>query len=301
MTETSDRRFLIQESFLDGRVLRIKLNRPEVRNAQNRGLLVELDTALTEAEKDDRIRVIILGGVGASFSAGHDLGSAQAIAEMGGGPQRHPSFDEHGGTRPGVERIILQEWHYFYQNTLRWRDLRKFTIAQVQGPVLAAGLMLAWACDLIVAADDATFADVVGARLGGMGVEYFGHPFELGPRRAKELLVTGDAIDADEAHRIGMVSKVFPVKDLDARTLEFAERIATLPSVTSLLIKEAVNQAVDNMGFLNSLRQSFQIHQLMHAHWSSVNDDGFPVAKPEHGVADWRKPPPIRLATKDVP
>ena len=69
----------------------------------------------------------------------------------------------------------------------------------------AAGLMLMWACDLIVAADNAYFADVVGARLGMCGVEYFGHPWEFGPRRAKELLLTSDAIDVEEAHRLGLV------------------------------------------------------------------------------------------------
>src|SRR5205814_2135710 len=103
--------------------------------------------------------------------------------------------------------------------------------------------------DLIVCAHDARFADVVGTRLGMCGVEYFAHPWEFGPRKAKELLLTGDALGADEAHALGMVSKVFPADELDDRTIEFATRIAQLPTMTSLLIKEAVNQTVDNMGF----------------------------------------------------
>ena len=98
---------------------------------------------------------------------------------------------------------MLQEWHYFFQNTLRWRNLRKITIAQVHGTVFAAGLMLMWACDLIVAADDAKFADVVGTRLGMCGVEYFAHPWEFGPRKTKELMLTGDSLDVDEAHQLG--------------------------------------------------------------------------------------------------
>ena len=121
---------------------------------------------------------------------------------------------------------MLQEWHYFFENTRRWRNLRKITIGQAHGDVYAAALMLLWACDLIVAADDTTFADVVGARLGMCGVEYFGHPWEFGPRKAKELLLTGDSIDADEAHALGMVSKVFPADELEERTVEFARRIA---------------------------------------------------------------------------
>src|SRR5690606_17291719 len=128
-----------------------------------------------------------------------------------------------------------------FQNTLRWRNLRKITIAQVQGKCYAAGLMLAWACDLICASDDAEVAEVVGTRLGMCGTEYFAHPWEFGPRKAKELLLTGGSIDALEAHRLGMVSKIFPRERLEEDTLAFARRIASLPSVTSLLIKESVN------------------------------------------------------------
>jgi enoyl-CoA hydratase len=90
---------------------------------------------------------------------------------------------------------------------------------------------------------------MVGARLGMCGVEYFAHPWEFGPRRAKELLLTSDTIDVEEAHRLGMVSKIFPADALEERTLEYVKRIAELPTVTALLIKESVNQSVDNMGF----------------------------------------------------
>ena len=121
--------------------------------------------------------------------------------------------------------------------------------------MFAAGLMLMWACDLIVAAENAYFADVVGTRLGMCGVEYFGHPWEFGPRKAKELLLTGDAIDVEEAHRLGMVSKIFPTGELSEKTLEFARRIAKTPTMPALLIKQAVNQTVDNMGFYNSLQR----------------------------------------------
>ena len=130
---------------------------------------------------------------------------------------------------------MLQEWHYYFQNTLRWRNLRKITVAQVQGTVYAAGLMLMWACDLIVAADNALFADVVGTRLGMCGIEYFGHPWEFGPRKAKELMLTGDAISVQEAHRLGMVSKIFPTDELTEQTLAFAKRIAQVPTMAALL------------------------------------------------------------------
>jgi enoyl-CoA hydratase len=194
---------------------------------------------------------------------------------------------------------MLQEWHYFFQNTLRWRNLRKITIGQAHGDVYAAGLMLLWACDLIVCDSDTNFADVVGTRLGMCGIEYFAHPWELGPRKAKELLLTGDSLSADDAFALGMVSKVFAPDALVDQTIEFARRIAQLPSMTSLLIKESVNQSVDNMGFHNALNACFTLHELNHSHWAQVNEDSYPIAKEDSGIPNWKDAPPIAPAVKD--
>jgi enoyl-CoA hydratase len=165
--------------------------------------------------------------------------------------------------------------------------------------VYAAGLMLMWACDLIVASDDTKFADVVGTRLGMCGVEYFAHPWEFGPRKTKELMLTGDSLSVDEAHALGMVSKVFPTDELSDRTLEFAKRIAELPTMTSLLIKESVNQTVDNMGFYNGLQACFTLHQLNHSHWAEIHDTKYPVGLPEDGIVSWKDAPPVVPAVKD--
>ncbi len=294
-----DYKFVLYEKLDSGRIARILLNRPDSRNAQSRGLLVELNDAFLQAEADDDVRVVILGGTGPMFSSGHDLGSKQSREEMTPGPTLHPSRTINGGTRAGAESLMLQEWHYFYDNTRRWRNLRKITIGQAHGDVYAAGLMLLWACDLIVAAEGTRFADVVGTRLGMCGVEYFAHPWEFGPRRAKELLLTGDSVDADEAHRLGMVSKVFPLDELGDRTLEFAQRIADLPTMTALLVKEAVNQSVDNMGFYNALNACFTLHELNHSHWAWMNDDNYPVAKEDAGIPNWKEAPPIVPMVKD--
>jgi enoyl-CoA hydratase/carnithine racemase len=296
----TDYHHLLVERFDDGRIIRILLNRPETRNAQNRRLLVELNDAFLTAEADDRVRVVILGGTGPMFSSGHDMSPANYLSETTG-PNADPTYAINGGTRQGAEFRMLQEWHYFYENTRRWRNLRKITIAQVNGKVLAAGLMLAWACDLIVASDDAMFADVVGTRLGMCGVEYFGHPWEFGPRKAKELLLTGDALDAEEAYRLGMVSKIFPVAELGDRTVEFARRIASVPTMASLLIKEAVNQTVDNMGFSNALQACFSLHQLNHAHWGQLHPPPISVAQPSDGVVSWKDAPPLQTSRKDAP
>ena len=292
-------KYVTYEELDDGRIVRILLNRPDTRNAQNRGMLVDLDDAMGHAEEDDNVRVIILGGVGPIFSSGHDMGSKVAQAERQPGPDQHRSSTINGATRTGAEARMLQEWHYYFQNTLRWRNLRKITLAQVQGTVYSAGLMLMWACDLIVAADDVYFADVVGTRLGMCGMEYFGHPWEFGPRRTKEMMLTGDAIDVQEAHRLGMVSKIFPLDELSERTLAYARRIAEVPTMAALMIKESVNQTVDNMGFYTSLQACFTLHQLNHSHWAEINDDHYPIAKEDSGVPNWREAPPIVPSLKD--
>jgi enoyl-CoA hydratase len=295
----ADYRFVTYETLDEGIIARIMLNRPNQRNAQQRGLLVELNEAFLEAEADDKVRVVILGGNGPMFSSGHDLGSKQSLAEYVPGPDQHPSFQENGATRQGAEKLMLQEWHHFFENTRRWRNLRKITVAQVHGEVYAAALMIMWSCDLIVAAEGTRFADVVGTRLGMCGVEYFAHPWEFGARKTKELMLTGDSLSVDEAHQLGMVSKVFPADELADRTLEFARRIAKVPTMAALLIKESVNQTQDNQGFHNSLNACFTLHQLNHSHWTQVHGGGFPVANESDGIPNWREAPPVVNAVKD--
>src|SRR5260370_13921126 len=173
-------------------------------------------------------------------------------------------------------------------------------MAQVHGRVYAAGVRVMWAWELMVAAGTTAVGDVVGTGLGMGGVECFAHPWELGPRRAKELMLTGDSIDADEAHRIGMVSKIFPEAELAGRTLMFARRVARLPSVTALLIKESVNQTVDNMGFYNALNACFTLHELNHAHCAESHENPYPVGLVEDGLHDWRTAPPARPAVKNA-
>src|ERR1700744_3559146 len=101
----SDYKFVTYEPIDDGRIVRIMLNRPEARNAQNRGLLVELNDAFLRAESDDEVRVVILGGTGPMFSSGHDLGSKASVEEMMPGPNQHPTRGINGGTRIGAENL----------------------------------------------------------------------------------------------------------------------------------------------------------------------------------------------------
>lgn len=295
----SDYQYIQYEKISNGLIARISLDRPEARNAQNRGMLVELDEAFGQAEADDEVRVVILRGNGPVFSAGHDLGPVWQ-QEREPGPLQHVTHRTYGGTRAAAEERTLQEWHYFFRNTLRWRDLRKITIAEVHGKVYSAGLMLMWACDLIVGAEGTEFADVVGTRLGMSGVEYFAHPWEFGARKAKELLLTGDSMGIDEAYALGMVSKVFTAEELPAKTVAFAERIAQTDTMAALMIKESVNQATDAMGFTTALNAGFTIHQLNHAHWAE-RTGGYPAGTPEYGVPDWSTAPRVKRAERSEP
>ncbi|MGH3207049.1 MAG: enoyl-CoA hydratase, partial [Trebonia sp.] len=187
---------------VDGSTAVITLNRPEYRNAQNSAMTYALDAAFYRAADDDAVRVVVLAGTGRHFCAGHDIGT----------PDRdlHKSFDRRAGlwwdhvNKEGAESRYARESEVYLGMCRRWRELPKPTIAMVQGACIAGGLMLAWCCDLIVAADDAFFADPV-VKMGIPGVEYFAHPFVMGPRAAKEFLFTADRVDAGRALQLGMV------------------------------------------------------------------------------------------------
>ncbi|WP_134324878.1 enoyl-CoA hydratase [Cumulibacter soli] len=296
-----DLKWITYQTTDEGKIAIISLNRPRQRNAQHRGLLVELDKALLSAEADDAVRVVVLRAEGSSFSSGHDLGSSAAVAEREPGDGFEPSLAMRGGTKNGVEKNWLQEWHYYFNNTRRWRDLRKITIASVQGPVIAGGLMLAWCCDLIVAADDAFFCDPVGSRLGMCGLEYFAHPWEFGARKAKELLLTGDGIGAEEALQLGMVNKVFARDRLDEDTLAFARRIARRNPATALMVKEQVNQSQDIQGFSSALQACFSVHQMGHAHWMVETDGEGIMPVPGKGAEEFCDDGPMLKSTPYSP
>jgi enoyl-CoA hydratase len=114
-------------------------------------------------------------------------------------------------------------------------------------------------------------------------------------------LLTGDSISAQEAHQIGMVSKIFAPDELAEKTLDLARRIAQRPTVAALLIKESVNQSVDNMGFYNALNACFSLHQINHAHWAEVTAGQTIIGTPDHGVEDWKSATPVHERQVDSP
>lgn len=248
----------------------VTLNRPEYRNAQNVAMTMALDDAYSRAVEDDEIKVIVLRGAGKHFSAGHDIGTP--------GRDIHEDFDRVAtnwyshANKPGAEAMYVREQEAYLGMCRRWREIPKPTIAMVHGACIAGALMLAWSCDLIIASDDAFFADPV-VRMGIPGVEYFAHPFVMNPRQAKEFLFLGDRISADEAFRMGMINRVFSREDLEAKTLEIAGRIAEKPRFGLALTKKAINQAEDRMGLRDTMDMAYGLHHLAHAHNSLTAED----------------------------
>jgi len=151
----------------------------------------------------------------------------------------------------------------YFERCLRIHDFRKPTIAAVQGSCIAAGLMLAAMCDLIVASDDAVFSNPV-LRLTGAGVELLVEPWEIGIRKAKEFLFTGDTIDAQEAWRLGLVNRVVPRAELASAARELADRVALVPPVTAQTVKDTINQTATLMGKRDALKYHFMAHHWVH-------------------------------------
>ncbi len=241
------------------RVAVITLNRPEVANAQTMELLDDLDAAWTRAADDDEVRVIVLRGNGKHFSSGHDL--------KGRGPQP-------GDGKITLESIYKAEARRYLGYCLKWRNTPKPSIAAVQGKCIAGGLLLCWPCDLIVAADNAEFSDPV-VFMGIGGVEYHGHTWELGARKAKEILFTGRGVTAQEAEQTGMVNRVVPLAELDSATMELATQIAQMHPFALRQAKRAVNQTLDVQGFYAAIQSVFDIHETGHGNALSVS--GYPI------------------------
>jgi enoyl-CoA hydratase len=260
-------------------VARIVLNRPEARNAQNTRLLYELNAAFDRAAQDDAVKVVILAANGPHFSSGHDLREPREQADMS---QYQTVGTWCGFGCAGAEARMAREKEIYLGFSERWRNMPKPTIAQVHGKCIAGGLMLAWPCDLIVASDDASFMDNT-VSMGVGGAEFFAHPWEVGVRKAKEMLFTADALTAQDAHRLGMVNHVVPADEVADFVLELARKIAAKPLFALKLAKEAVNAAQDAQGRVSAMSTSFALHQLAHSHNMQVH--GFPIDPTGAGIS----------------
>ncbi|HEX3100889.1 MAG TPA: enoyl-CoA hydratase/isomerase family protein [Pyrinomonadaceae bacterium] len=205
-----------------GKVALLTINRPDKLNALNKQVHAEGVAALDELRKDDSIRVLVITGAGEkSFIAGADI-------------------SEFEGQTPVTQRDLFHEKTFF--NTID--AFPKPVIAMINGFSLGGGNELALACDLRICSENARFAQPeinLGILCGGGGSQRL--PRLIGEGRAMEMLLTGDMIDAETAHKFGLVNHVYPIDQLEAETFKLAEKIAEKAPIALHLSKEAVKFA----------------------------------------------------------
>ncbi|MCW8193214.1 enoyl-CoA hydratase [Proteobacteria bacterium 005FR1] len=247
----------------------VTMCRSRYNNVQNSQMTYALDDCFQRAINDDAVKVIVLGATGKHFSAGHDIGTPGRDVTKSF-ERKHLLWDHTN--KPGGEFLYVREQEVYLNMCRRWRDMPKPTIAMVQGGCIAGGLMLAWVCDLIVASEDAFFQDPV-VRMGIPGVEYFAHAFEMHPRIAKEFLFLGERMPASRAFELGMVNRIVPRDELEAQTLEIAQRVAEQPRMGLALTKQAVNHIEDLQGKRTGMEAAFAWHHFAHVHNEQVSGD----------------------------
>jgi len=221
----------------DGSVATIMLNLPQYKNAQGYRMLDEIDRAFDLAGADKAVRVVVVRGSGGHFSSGHDLGTPEGM-----------EYRKALGAAPGIESYD-QFRRYNLDLLLKWRNFEKPTVAMVEGYCIYAGWMLAAACDVVFAAEDARF-------LAGF-VEYMSVPWDIGIRRAKELCFESRFIPAAEAAAYGFVNRVLPAAELERETFAYARRVAENSPGALRFAKIQMNKAEDAQGFRRALEDSF--------------------------------------------
>ncbi len=233
-----------------GTVARVILNRPSYRNAQSRLMLEEMNDAFTRSEADDEVKAIVLSGKGDHFSTGHDLGTPEEKTD-----QKARGFPTEG---QGVYKRFRK---FYLENTMRWRNLQKPTIAMVQGYCIFGGWMIASAMDIIFASEDALFLP--------SHFQYFATPWDIGPRKAKEVIFEHRFITAREALAQGFVNRIYPREKLEEETLAYANRVAENDPFAVRVSKFSINHMMDTMGFTAELEAAFQTYFInRYLNWS---------------------------------
>ncbi|MBI4334419.1 MAG: enoyl-CoA hydratase/isomerase family protein [Chloroflexi bacterium] len=243
----------------DRTIARITLNQPEKLNVFDfpgqGGICDDFHAALTEAEDDDDVKVVIMKGAGRAFCAGHDLSKVGTVYGMGTGKE--------GERRPSQRIRLKVDRKTFYEGHLRVALFPKVTIAQVHGYCVGEGTMYVELCDLAIASEDAVFGHVE-QRIAAVGSNFL--PLiilTLGTKKAMELLLTGKRIDAREAERIGLVNKAVPRDKLEEEVNELASAISLLPRDGIALGKAHRQAAYDSMGVTAGFTQAWLFHSFM--------------------------------------
>jgi enoyl-CoA hydratase len=225
-------------------VRRLTLNRPEKRNALSNALRAELFAALEAGDKDPGVRVMVLCGAGSCFSAGYDL--------SGEGARQPLPFHTAAGAGQWARHVV--------EGCFKVWDLAKPVIGQVHGWCLAGGSELATACDLLYVAEDAQIGYPPVRMMSPPDNQF--HAWLCGLSPAMEMMLTGDAMDGNEAVRVGFANRAFPADQLEEAVLAMAERVAKIAPDVQQMNKRSVHRAMELMGLRAAIRAGTEIQAL---------------------------------------
>ena len=226
----------------DDRIARITLNRPEVMNAINEKLALELEQSVKEADADPEIHVTILSGAGSAFCAGYDLAE----------------FTQTEGPNKYIQEMpwdLVTDYRFMWENTQYfmslWRAMKP-VLCKIHGYAVAGGSDIALCADMTFMAED--------AEIGYMPARVWGSPttamwvYRLGAEKAKRMLFTGDKISGREAEDIGLILKAVPAEVLDDKVEQMAHRLTSVPINQLAMQKMVINQAIEQMGLMQTQR-----------------------------------------------
>lgn len=237
----------------EGKIGVVTLNRPQKLNALTMDMRLAIECALREADADEDTSVIVLNANGRSFCVGFDVGGGHDPSKS---PWRHDALLYHKRLTLSL-RCLSTPWH-----------VSKPVIASVRGHALGGGCELAMFCDLTIAADDALFGEpeILFSQVGP-GVLM---PFLIGHKRARELIYSGDKIDAKMAQKYGMINRIVPEPELDAATFAWARKLALIAPEALVAAKRAINRGADMAGFNRALDAGLDVLAPLYATTTEV-------------------------------
>lgn len=269
----TDFRYLKYE--IHDRVVVITMNDPEHMNAINLVMRGELHAALSLAENDDDLRVIVLTGAGRAFCAGANVsnyGEKRPDDDPVSAERDEEHWEKHDVHSQYFDKY-LGRWHKFdfWSNTqlLRLWDIHKPIIAAVNGPAMGVGFWYQLACDLTIASDRALFAQ---PEVRHAGPTTFLFAALCGWKHANRYALTGDHFDADEAYRIGMVNEVVPADELMDATMRLANRLAMIPESSLRLNKAIAMQGLKASGVQNGVLMNGTLSAILHASYGEERE-----------------------------
>lgn len=275
----------------DGRIARITLNRPEVMNAIDDELPVQLEAAVAQADSDQDVHVMVLSGNGPAFCAGYDMAYyAQQSSGSGNQVTQEMPWDP------------MQDYAFMWRNTQHfmslWRAMKP-VVCKIHGYAVAGGSDIALCADLTFIADD--------AKIGYMPARVWGTPttamwvYRLGAEKAKRMLFTGDKIDGKEAEAMGLVLKSVAAEKLDDEVESMAQRMATVPVNQLAMQKMVINQAIESTGLMQTQRLATLFDGISRHSPEGLNfkarseEQGWKqaVAERDKGLFDWTRNKPV--------